>query len=309
MNSLGKNIHYYRNKKGLTSEQLGRLLSVSSDLILLWEKGERLPSEEMLDKMATIFGIETDALKQENAKEKVTQIRVYKPRGKLIGVCARCGKSIYANDKYGIGSVRKTTGHRQEQIQYHYDPSENEGYDYFCEDCCQEIVSLNQLHHEEKYHKMERRLSKARIGGVIASIVGLGSGLLIAFLLYFLTTDPRIAYVCAAASLVLGYYAFSLIYTLIIRSDWIAKTIYGFAKMGYKSFPRHVSERDAQGVLKNFFIAFLFYIATYLAVSIVLAVLTIILGMISMFSWPSAKLKHLRKMEEMEAQLHGQKAK
>ena len=101
METLGKNIAYYRMKKGLSEEDLARLLSVSKDLILSWERDEREPSPQLLEKLSTLYRVPKEVLLETKPKEKIIPVYSYESRGKFVGTCARCGKGIYSTSSYG----------------------------------------------------------------------------------------------------------------------------------------------------------------------------------------------------------------
>lgn len=62
MIEFGNRIKELRNQKSLTLEQLAQRLGVSKSLICAYEAGTRLPSLEMLVKLANSFSVSTDYL-------------------------------------------------------------------------------------------------------------------------------------------------------------------------------------------------------------------------------------------------------
>ncbi len=60
--NLGKNIKYFREKQGLTQEQLGKLLHVTKVSISCYENEKRTPSVEALIKLSNIFKVTLDDL-------------------------------------------------------------------------------------------------------------------------------------------------------------------------------------------------------------------------------------------------------
>ena len=61
MRAIGKQIRKYRNEKGYTQEQLGRLLGVSTQAVSKWENGGT-PDIELLPKLSDVLGVSVDAL-------------------------------------------------------------------------------------------------------------------------------------------------------------------------------------------------------------------------------------------------------
>ena len=58
----GPNVEYYRKQKGMTQEELAKLLGVVRSNIAQYERGSRSPSIPILIKMADIFGVTVDEL-------------------------------------------------------------------------------------------------------------------------------------------------------------------------------------------------------------------------------------------------------
>lgn len=52
---LGEKIHKLRKEKSITLQDLGRLVGMSKSTVSLWEKGQRRPEYEELQKLANIF--------------------------------------------------------------------------------------------------------------------------------------------------------------------------------------------------------------------------------------------------------------
>ena len=64
--SIGERIYFFRNKRGLTQEQLGRLIGLpdnSADVrITQYESGSRKPKDDVIKALAEVFGISPFAL-------------------------------------------------------------------------------------------------------------------------------------------------------------------------------------------------------------------------------------------------------
>ncbi len=61
-NTLGKNLHEFREMGSLSQEQLGRKLGVNQRTVSNWEVGINDPCLDMVVKIADFFGISTDEL-------------------------------------------------------------------------------------------------------------------------------------------------------------------------------------------------------------------------------------------------------
>lgn len=60
--TIGKNVKRLRQNKGITQEQLGEVLGISSQAVSKWENGSALPDIMVLPKLADYFGISIDEL-------------------------------------------------------------------------------------------------------------------------------------------------------------------------------------------------------------------------------------------------------
>lgn len=65
---LGSKIYFYRNKLGLSQEDLAELLDVSRVTIYKWENDYALPNLNNIIKLSEVFGINVDQLLNSNIK-------------------------------------------------------------------------------------------------------------------------------------------------------------------------------------------------------------------------------------------------
>ena len=300
METLGKNIAYYRMKKGLSEEDLARLLSVSKDLILSWERDEREPSAQLLDKLSVLYRIPKDILLEIKPKEKIIPVYSYESRGKFVGTCARCGKGIYSSNSYGMGEVVEKKRFGKLSITYEYDPNKNEGHDYFCHNCCQQILALKKQNFKKEIAEDRNRLSKA---GFFSLFLGFVSSLLCviaALLLHVFLDNLLLTYAVGFSSVVFGYYVFALVYTLLLKDNWIHDTVCSYAKLSFVSLPKKISEKDANDVLKTGFVKAVFLAVSYVLALAILTVLTLLLSLICLFYWPIARKKRIFSIEKRQ---------
>lgn len=66
---IGDNIHVLRENAGYTQTTLARFLNVDQSLISKIEKGERSISTEMLEKLASLFGVTVDEIEYDHISE------------------------------------------------------------------------------------------------------------------------------------------------------------------------------------------------------------------------------------------------
>ena len=61
-NNIGENIRLLRKSKGLTQKELVQILSISGDMISLWELGKSKPDIDSVILLAKFFDVTTDYL-------------------------------------------------------------------------------------------------------------------------------------------------------------------------------------------------------------------------------------------------------
>nr|MBO2495053.1 XRE family transcriptional regulator [Clostridia bacterium] len=59
---IGRKIKELRLKKGITQEELAKVLGVTTSMVGMYETGARKPSYEVLNKIARYFNVTTDYL-------------------------------------------------------------------------------------------------------------------------------------------------------------------------------------------------------------------------------------------------------
>ena len=71
MTGFGKRLRNLRKQKNLTKQQLAVQIGVKNTMISFYEMGDRLPSPEVIIKMAAVFHVSTDYLLGLDKKESV----------------------------------------------------------------------------------------------------------------------------------------------------------------------------------------------------------------------------------------------
>ncbi len=75
MSEIGKQIKKYRTAKGLTQEQLGELVGVTTQAVSKWERGG-VPDAELLPTLSNVLGVSIDALfGMEEQSDPITLVR------------------------------------------------------------------------------------------------------------------------------------------------------------------------------------------------------------------------------------------
>lgn len=62
MVEFGKRLRALRKEKKLTQKQLGKMIGVQDSVISFYELGDRMPSPEILVRLATVLHVSTDYL-------------------------------------------------------------------------------------------------------------------------------------------------------------------------------------------------------------------------------------------------------
>ena len=62
MSVIGKQIKKYRTEKGITQEQLGQLVGVTTQAVSKWERGMSCPDIAIIDELADVLGVDINEL-------------------------------------------------------------------------------------------------------------------------------------------------------------------------------------------------------------------------------------------------------
>lgn len=108
MKDFGSKISRLRKSKGMTQEDLGKVLNVTYQAVSKWERDESLPDLETMSRIAKFFEVPVDYFVNDDAdytsetKETPTnEIPAEAPK-KYIGVCTQCGKMITEDEAYSV---------------------------------------------------------------------------------------------------------------------------------------------------------------------------------------------------------------
>ena len=71
MREFGNRLRTLRKQKNLTQKQLAAQIGVKNSIISFYEMGDRLPSPEIIVKLAAIFHVSTDYLMGIDKKEAI----------------------------------------------------------------------------------------------------------------------------------------------------------------------------------------------------------------------------------------------
>lgn len=92
-NQLGKNIAYYRKKKGLSQEKVSEYMGVSRQAVTKWENNVSRPSSDNLIRLSQLFEVSIETLLDDDGWEKPstqTEIAMGKMPWIFIGISVLC---------------------------------------------------------------------------------------------------------------------------------------------------------------------------------------------------------------------------
>lgn len=71
--NIAENIRRIRKERGLTQEELGKLVGLSGVAIMRYEKGQREPKVETLEKIAFVLGVKVFSIMRFDLSEVPTK--------------------------------------------------------------------------------------------------------------------------------------------------------------------------------------------------------------------------------------------
>lgn len=103
---FGKKISTLRKSKGMTQEDLGKVLNVTYQAVSKWERDESLPDLEMMSRIAKFFEVPIDYFVdgEETAAASATKAASdgAPAAPALIGVCTQCGRMLKEGEEHSV---------------------------------------------------------------------------------------------------------------------------------------------------------------------------------------------------------------
>lgn len=100
---FGKKISALRKSKGMTQEDLGKVLNVTYQAVSKWERDESLPDIEMMSRIAKFFEVPIDYFVDgETAVTAVKETADAAPAPAYVGVCTECGKMLTKDEAHSL---------------------------------------------------------------------------------------------------------------------------------------------------------------------------------------------------------------
>lgn len=292
---IGDNIRALRVEKGLTQKEIADRLFVTAQAVSRWENGEVEPSLNTIMELAKIFEVSVDSLlgvdmgndsaskaepaqapEAENAKGPETPPEpeviikkeyVYKePPRQVLALCRRCNSPIY--DQKDIVRV---------------------GDDIWCCKCNQTVKNAQKAQAVSKAHR--RRILSFIFGALLA--------------VFFIAIGISNAVdggspVDVISGIVLGYAGFSLLSCWLLCNNFVGDMMGDIFSWAFVDFPGVIFSLDFDGLVFLIAVKILFFILGLL-LSLLCGALALIVGaIVSMFVYPFAIAKNIRRPEETE---------
>lgn len=296
-------LNYYLKKKGVSKGALAAALGCLPSIVEAWLKGERYPDDRILKEITAYLCIPEDSFveKKETSEEAEENGRVKKMIA--VGHCARCGKPIYQDDKYGMGTVNRRVKFEFlkepiEETVYEYNP-DSSGYDYFCKACCDYLIEEEKLNLEKKNKSDLRHKKKIKNKSFLLGFLTFLIGFVVSFAIVWnpfkwfpwsLETPHKMLII--PASILLGYYVFSFVFVTMSGNNFVGKGIRSMAKVLYVDSLSGVYKSN-NSVLHMFSVKAMVGITIVLVCTIIFLPIALFFGIFAMFAWPhSANVLH-----------------
>ncbi len=123
---FGKKISSLRKSRGMTQEDLGKVLNVTYQAVSKWERDESLPDIEMMSRIAKFFEVPIDYFVDGEETASASAVKTAaEPAPALIGVCTVCGKMLKEGEAHTVSpkilchdcAERQRQGEENERLQ------------------------------------------------------------------------------------------------------------------------------------------------------------------------------------------------
>lgn len=99
---FGKKIAALRKSRGMTQEDLGKVLSVTYQAVSKWERDESLPDLEMMSRIAKFFEVPIDYFVDGETAATATVKETADTSPAYVGVCTQCGKMLTKDEAHSL---------------------------------------------------------------------------------------------------------------------------------------------------------------------------------------------------------------
>lgn len=100
--NYGEKIAHLRKSRGMTQEELGKVLSVTYQAVSKWERGESLPDFSTMSQIAKYFGVPLEYF--DDSVESLSDVKISdgskSADSDIVGMCTVCGKVIKSDEEH-----------------------------------------------------------------------------------------------------------------------------------------------------------------------------------------------------------------
>ena len=275
---IGDNIRTLRLEKGMTQKEIADRLFVTAQAVSRWENGEVEPSLSTITELTKIFGVSTDALlgvpvqEPENVQAPEPEViiekeYVYKePPRQVLALCRRCNSPIYDQKEIvWVGDLIR------------------------CKKCDQRIKDAQKAQAVAKASR--RRVLSCIFGGLLAIfciVLGISNAVSGGSV-----SDVLTGIVC-------GYAGFALVSCWLLSNNFVGDMMEEIFSWAFVTFPGIIFSLDFDGLVFLIAVKLLFFVLGIL-LAVACGALALAVGaFVSMFVYPFAITKSIRRPEEIE---------
>lgn len=102
MKDFGNKISNLRKSKGMTQEDLGKVLNVTYQAVSKWERDESLPDIEMISRIAKYFEVPINYFVDDETAYSTASTAAPANNSTYIGVCTVCGKMLKEKEAHTV---------------------------------------------------------------------------------------------------------------------------------------------------------------------------------------------------------------
>ncbi len=98
--TYGEKISHLRKSKGMTQEELGKILNVTYQAVSKWERGESLPDFTTMSQIAKVFQVPLSYFEENGEVIENNKPGAVAHATNYVGTCTVCGKMLKDGDEY-----------------------------------------------------------------------------------------------------------------------------------------------------------------------------------------------------------------
>lgn len=127
--TYGEKISHLRKSKGMTQEELGKILNVTYQAVSKWERDESMPDFTTMSQIAKVFEVPLSYFEENGEAVEQKQPEPAAPATNYIGTCTVCGKMLKEDDEYTASPkivCKSCAEHQRQQLQKEKESAERQ---------------------------------------------------------------------------------------------------------------------------------------------------------------------------------------